>query len=109
MPSCQNLSTQTLFITQKNHMKMNNYFGNRIVMARHGFGEYKYFDNPLPPAVAELRNNLYPPLAAVAIRWIDALKLAQPFPSNLRVFTKRCHDAGQTRPTPLLLRYGPGD
>ena len=80
-------------------------------MARHGFGqgEYKYFDNPLTLAVAELRNNLYPPLAKVANRWIGALKLAQPFQSTLRVFTKRCHDAGQTRPTPLLLRYGPGD
>ena len=89
----------------KNSYENEQSFRNRIVMARHGFGrgEYKYFDNPLPPAVAELRNNLYPPLAEVANRWIDALKLAQPFPSTLIAFTKRCHDAGQTRPTPLLL------
>lgn len=74
-------------------------------MALHGFGqgEYKYFDDPLSPAIAELRNNLYLPLAEVANRWIGALKLAQPFPSTLSVSTKRCHDAGQTRPTPLLL------
>jgi len=86
-------------------------FRNHIIMARHGFGqgEYKYFSNPLPPPVAELRNGLYPPLAALANRWIEALKLERPFPTTLSEFTKRCHDAGQTRPTPLLLKYGPGD
>ena len=106
-----NLIDSKLCASLKNSYENEELFRNRIVMTRHGFGqgEYKYFDNPLPPAVAELRNNLYPPLAEVANRWIDALKLAQPFPSTLFAFTKRCHDAGQTRPTPLLLRYGPGD
>ena len=66
------------------------------------------FRQPPLPAVAELRNNLTRH-SQRSHRWIDALKLAQPFPSTLRVFKKRCRDAGQTRLTPLLLRYGPGD
>jgi len=86
-------------------------FRSRIVMARHGFGrgEYKYFAHPLPDAVARLRAALYPPLVATANRWYEAMGLAPRFPAAHAAFLKRCHDAGQRRPTPLLLQYGPGD
>jgi len=86
-------------------------FRSRVVMARHGFGrgEYKYFAAPLPAAVATLRTALYPRLVPVANRWHEAMGLASRFPPAHEVFLARCHEAGQTRPTPLLLRYGPGD
>jgi hypothetical protein len=86
-------------------------FRSTVVMQRHGFGrgEYKYFARPLPPVVARLREALYPPLAAVANRWRAALGQEAPFPPTLAAFLAQCHDAGQTRPTPLLLRYGPDD
>jgi hypothetical protein len=86
-------------------------FRSKIVMARHGFGqgEYKYFSAPLPQTVAALRARFYPPLAELANRWNDRLGIASRFPDNLDAFLARCHKAGQTRPTPLLLRYGPGD
>lgn len=85
-------------------------FRSRIVMARHGFGqgEYKYFAYPLPEPVARLRAALYPALAAVANAWGPALGLG-PYPAEHAAYLDICHEAGQTRPTPLLLRYGPGD
>ncbi len=86
-------------------------FRRHIHMARHGYGrgEYKYFAAPLPDIVLALRMALYPALAAVANRWNEALGDRVRFPPRLSSFLTRCHDAGQTRPTPLLLKYGPGD
>jgi hypothetical protein len=86
-------------------------FRSRIVMARHGFGqgEYKYYAYPLPEPVAALRAALYPPLAAVANHWETMLGRATRFPADHAAYLALCHEAGQTRPTPLLLRYGPGD
>lgn len=86
-------------------------FRSRVVMARHGFGkgEYKYFAYPLPAPVATLRRALYPPLAVLANHWQDRMGTETHFPEDHAAFIARCHDAGQARPTPLLLRYGPGD
>ncbi len=86
-------------------------FRKHIVMAQHGYGcgEYKYFAYPLPALIEGLREAAYPHLASVANRWADELGVAASYPTTLGAFLKRCHDAGQTRPTPLLLQYDPGD
>jgi hypothetical protein len=86
-------------------------FRSHIVMARHGFGqgEYRYFDYPLPDLVSQLRTELYAHLAPVANDWNAAMGVAVRYPLHHAEYLERCHAAGQTRPTPLLLRYTAGD
>ena len=87
-------------------------FRSRIEMARYAFGrgEYKYFRYPLPQLVQELRSDIYPHLAPQANRWAEQLgSKSSRFPPTLNEFLRRCHRAGQKRPTPLLLKYGAGD
>ena len=83
------------------------HFRSRVVMARHGFGrgEYRYFRYPLPARVAALRSAFYPHLAPIANRWNAAMDIAVRYPQAHEEFLVRCHAAGQTRPTPLLLQY----
>jgi hypothetical protein len=87
------------------------HFRSRIVMGRHGFGrgEYKYFSYPLPDVIGELRPALYAPLSNVANRWNETMGIDIRYPQTHDAFLKRCHNAGQVRPTPLLLQYGAGD
>lgn len=86
-------------------------FRKHIVMQRHGYGqgEYQYFAYPLPAPVERLRQALYPALAEVANLWNERLGIAKRFPPKLDAWLQECHKAGQTRPTPLLLKYGAGD
>jgi hypothetical protein len=86
-------------------------YRSRIDMGRYGFGrgEYKYFSYPLPPLVADLRESLYGRLAPIANRWNEAMRLDVRYPTRHADFIARCHDAGQRRPTPLILQYGEGD
>jgi uncharacterized protein len=86
-------------------------FRSTIDMARFRFGQgqYRYFDRPLPKLVAELRAAFWPHLLPIARTWAERLGQPAPWPDRFEDWIEQCHDAGQTRPTPLLLRYGPGD
>ena len=86
-------------------------YRSRVVMARHGFGrgEYRYFDYPLPDIVGGLRTALYPHLVPVANRWNETMGIEVRYPATHVAFLRRCHDAGQLRPTPLILQYGKDD
>ena len=86
-------------------------FRKRIIMQQraYGRGEYRYLAYPLPETIAALREAFYPPLAEIANAWRRTLGQPGTFPPTSREFIEQCHAAGQTRPTPLMLRYGPGD
>ncbi|HTK98743.1 MAG TPA: 2OG-Fe(II) oxygenase [Pseudomonadales bacterium] len=86
-------------------------FRKRIVMQSHGYGrgEYQYFAYPLPARIAAMRSALYPPLADIANRWNEAMRVETRYPAEHAAYLEACHLAGQTRPTPLVLKYGAGD
>ena len=87
------------------------HFRSRVTMGRHGFGrgEYKYFSYPLPELIAELRPSLYAEFHGIANRWNETMGVDIRYPEDHDAFLDRCHAAGQSRPTPLLLQYGPDD
>jgi uncharacterized protein len=86
-------------------------FRSRIIMSKHGFGrgEYQYYNYPLPAIIQTLRDNLYPPLARIATQWSRDLNHPIDYAPHHKQFLAQCHEAGQDRPTPLLLKYQPGD
>lgn len=86
-------------------------YRSRIVMSRHGFGsgEYKYFSYPLPGLIDSLRTAIYPYLMPIANRWNEQMHIKTRYPDEHAEFIRRCHEAGQTRSTPLILKYGPND
>ena len=88
-----------------------NRFRSHIIMQRHGFGagEYRYFANPLPPRIVELRNAFYARLAPIGNEWNRRMDIDRRYPATLEAFLDECHADGQTKPTPLLLKYGLGD
>ncbi|HVO88401.1 MAG TPA: 2OG-Fe(II) oxygenase [Casimicrobiaceae bacterium] len=87
------------------------HFRSRIHMTRHGFGkgEYRYFRYPLPDLIEQLRTSLYPRLASIANEWNERMRIDERYPDDHASFLRLCHDAGQARPTPLLLQYVAGD
>ena len=86
-------------------------FRSQVVMERHGFGrgEYRYFSYPLPDLITNLRTSLYPHLVPLANRWNEAMRVDVRYPGTHADYITRCHEAGQTKPTPLILKYGPDD
>src|ERR1044072_6970543 len=86
-------------------------FRSNVVMERHGFGrgEYRYFKYPLPKLITALRTSLYPHLVPIANRWNEAMGLAVRYPTTHGDYIRRCHQAGQDKPTPLILKYEAGD
>ncbi len=105
------LLTPAQCIVLSNAYDQDDRYRSRVVMARHGFGrgEYKYFRYPLPGPIARLRGALYARLAPIANRWNRQMGINVQYPADHAGFLARCHAAGQRRPTPLILRYGPGD
>ena len=97
--------------TLSNEYDNEDLYRSRVVMARQGFGrgEYKYFAYPLPSVIAELRKSLYPYLMKIANGWNEAMGIDVRYPAEQEAFKARCHAAGQTKPTPLILKYGAGD
>ena len=88
-----------------------NLFRSQVVMERHGFGrgEYRYFRYPLPDRIRDLRTSLYPHLVPISNRWNEAMGIEGRFPATHAEYVRRCHQAGQDKPTPLLLKYGTDD
>src|ERR1044072_6202036 len=88
-----------------------NLFRSRVVMERHGFGrgEYRYFRYPLPELITKLRTSIYPHLVTIANRWNEAMGIRIRFPTTHSEYIRRCHEAGQDKPTPLILKYGTDD
>src|SRR5262249_11989867 len=86
-------------------------FRSKVVMERHGFGrgEYRYFRYPLPELIRDLRTEIYPHLTTIANRWSEAMGIHTTFPATHKEYLQRCHEAGQDKPTPLILKYGADD